>query len=305
MQLGFVSAILPDLTLPEVLKTGHSIGYGCVELMCWPVGRAERRYAGVTHIDVNNLSSESIREIRQLLADHQMSISGLGYYPNPLTPDEAESSAAVTHIMKVIDAAAELGLKVMNTFVGRDPAQTIDKQWGRFLKTWTPIVAHAEQCGVRVGIENCPMSFGDDEWPGGKNLAVSPAVWRRMFSDIPSMAWGLNFDPSHFVLQMMDYCGILHEFKDRLVHVHAKDVRIDHQKLNQYGVFAFPKLWHSPKLPGMGDVNWGQFLGTLADTGYDGSLVVEVEDRAFEGSLAKRVESLAVSYRYLSQFVGG
>ena len=305
MQLGFVSAILPDLNLPEVLKTGHSIGYGCVELMCWPVGRAERRYAGVTHIDVNNLSSESIREIRQLLADHQMSISGLGYYPNPLTPDEVESSAAVTHIMKVIDAAAELGLKVMNTFVGRDPAQTIDKQWGRFLKTWTPIVAHAEQCGVRVGIENCPMSFGDDEWPGGKNLAVSPAVWRRMFSDIPSMAWGLNFDPSHFVLQMMDYCGILHEFKDRLVHVHAKDVRIDHQKLNQYGVFAFPKLWHSPKLPGMGDVNWGQFLGTLADTGYDGSLVVEVEDRAFEGSLAKRVESLAVSYRYLSQFVGG
>lgn len=305
MQLGFVSAILPDLTLPEVLKTGHSIGYGCVELMCWPVGRAERRYAGVTHIDVNNLSSESIREIRQLLADHQMSISGLGYYPNPLTPDEVESSAAVTHIMKVIDAAAELGLKVMNTFVGRDPAQTIDKQWGRFLKTWTPIVAHAEQCGVRVGIENCPMSFGDDEWPGGKNLAVSPAVWRRMFSDIPSMAWGLNFDPSHFVLQMMDYCGILHEFKERLVHVHAKDVRIDHQKLNQYGVFAFPKLWHSPKLPGMGDVNWGQFLGTLADTGYDGSLVVEVEDRAFEGSLAKRVESLAVSYRYLSQFVGG
>lgn len=305
MQLGFVSAILPDLTLPDVLKTGQKIGYRCVELMCWPVGKAERRYAGVTHIDVNNLSGESIREIQQLLADHQMTISGLGYYPNPLMADEAEASTAVAHILKVIDAAAALGLNVINTFVGRNPSMTIDRQWDRFLNTWRPIVAHAEQCGVRIGIENCPMSFGDDEWPGGKNLAVSPAVWRRMYSDIPSLAWGLNFDPSHFVLQMMDYCGILHEFKDRLVHVHAKDVRIDRQKLNQHGVFSFPKLWHSPKLPGMGDVNWGQFLGTLADTGYDGPLVVEVEDRAFERSLEKRVESLAVSHRYLSQFVGG
>lgn len=303
MQLGFVSAILPELSLEDVLKSGQNIGYSCVELMCWPVGKAERRYAGVTHIDINQLSDTAIAQTKQLLADHDMKISGLGYYPNPLSADENEAANAVSHIFKVIDASAAIGVGVMNTFVGRNPSLTIDRQWDRFLKTWEPIVAHAEKCKVRIGIENCPMSFGDDEWPGGKNLAVSPAVWRRMYADLPSLAWGLNFDPSHFVLQMMDYCGILHEFKDRLVHVHAKDVRIDRHQLNQHGVFAFPKFWHSPKLPGMGDVNWGQFLGTLADTGYDGPLVVEVEDRAFEGSLEKRVESLAVSYRYLRQFV--
>lgn len=305
MKLGFVSAILPELPLEDVLITASGLGYKCVELMCWPVGKAERRYAGVTHIDVNALNEAAIRRIHEQLAQHQVSISGLGYYPNPLTENLDEAETSVDHIRRVIDGAAALGLNVVNTFVGRNPKQTIDAQWDRFLKTWEPIVTHAERCNVRIGIENCPMSFGEDEWPGGKNLAVSPAIWRRMFADIPSLSWGLNFDPSHFILQMMDYIDILHEFKDRLVHVHAKDVRIDRSKLNQHGVFAYPKLWHSPKLPGMGDVNWGMFLGTLADTGYDGALVVEVEDRAFEGSLEKRVESLAISYRYLSQFVSG
>lgn len=305
MKLGFVSAILPELSLEEVLKTAADLGYSCVELMCWPVGKAERRYAGVTHVDVASVGAAEVRRILDLLDQYGVSVSGLGYYPNPLTPDEAEARASVDQIRRVIDAAQSLGIGVVNTFVGRDPGKSIDDQWPRFLETWRPIVSHAEQAGIRIGIENCPMSFGQDEWPGGKNLAVSPAVWRRMYADIPSSHWGLNFDPSHFVLQMMDYVAALHEFKDRLVHVHAKDVRIDRAKLNDHGVFAFPKLWHSPKLPGMGDVDWGMFLGTLADTGYSGPLVVEVEDRAFEGSLARRIESLAISRRYLSQFVGG
>lgn len=305
MKLGFVSAIVPELSLEEVLSTASQFGYSCVEIMCWPVGKAERRYAGVTHIDINHLDAESVKSVHQLMAQYNVTASGLGYYPNPLSSNDDEARAAVEHLMGVIEGAAKLGLKVVNTFVGRDPTRTIDSQWDRFLKTWEPIVAHAEKHGVRIGIENCPMSFGEDEWPGGKNLAVSPVVWRRMFSDIPSQSWGLNFDPSHFILQMMEYCEVLYEFRDRLVHVHAKDVRIDRAKLNQYGVFAFPKHWHSPKLPGMGDVNWGRFLGTLADTGYNGPLVVEVEDRAFEGSLEKRKESLAISQRFLSQFVVG
>lgn len=305
MKLGFVSAIVPELSLEEVLSTASQFGYSCVEIMCWPVGKAERRYAGVTHIDINHLDAESVKSVHQLMAQYNVTASGLGYYPNPLSSNDDEATAAVEHLMGVIEGAAKLGLKVVNTFVGRDPTRTIDSQWDRFLKTWEPIVAHAEKHGVRIGIENCPMSFGEDEWPGGKNLAVSPVVWRRMFSDIPSQSWGLNFDPSHFILQMMEYCEVLYEFRDRLVHVHAKDVRIDRAKLNQYGVFAFPKHWHSPKLPGMGDVNWGRFLGTLADTGYNGPLVVEVEDRAFEGSLEKRKESLAISQRFLSQFVVG
>ncbi len=305
MKLGFVSAILPELSLEDVLKTASKLGYSCVELMCWPVGQAERRYAGVTHVDVSRVDQAEVERIHALLARYRVSISGLGYYPNPLSANVQESQTAVEHIHRVIDAAAALGVGVVNSFVGRDPARTVEAQWPRFLETWRPIIEHAEKLNIRIGIENCPMSFGEDEWPGGKNLATSPAIWRKMYTDLPSQHWGLNFDPSHFILQMMEIHPILDEFKDRLVHVHAKDVRIDHAKLNQHGVFSFPKLWHSPKLPGMGDVQWGSFLGALADTGYDGPLVVEVEDRAFEGSLEKRIESLVISHRYLSQFVSG
>ena len=305
MKLGFVSAILPELSLEDVLKTASNLGYSCVELMCWPVGQAERRYAGVTHVDVSRVDQAEVERIHTLLARYGVSISGLGYYPNPLSANVQESQTAVEHIHRVIDAAAALGVGVVNSFVGRDPARTVEAQWPRFLETWRPIIEHAEKLNIRIGIENCPMSFGEDEWPGGKNLATSPAIWRKMYRDLPSQHWGLNFDPSHFILQMMEIHPILDEFKDRLVHVHAKDVRIDHAKLNQHGVFSFPNLWHSPKLPGMGDVQWGSFLGALADTGYDGPLVVEVEDRAFEGSLEKRIESLVISHRYLSQFVSG
>jgi sugar phosphate isomerase/epimerase len=305
MKLGFVSAILPELSLEDVLKTASKLGYSCVELMCWPVGQAERRYAGVTHVDVSRVDQAEVERIHALLARYGVSISGLGYYPNPLSANVQESQTAVEQIHRVIDAAAALGVGVVNSFVGRDPARTVEAQWPRFLETWRPIIEHAEKLNIRIGIENCPMSFGEDEWPGGKNLATSPAIWRKMYTDLPSQHWGLNFDPSHFILQMMEIHPILDEFKDRLVHVHAKDVRIDHAKLNQHGVFSFPKLWHSPKLPGMGDVQWGSFLGALADTGYDGPLVVEVEDRAFEGSLEKRIESLVISHRYLSQFVSG
>ena len=303
MKLGFVSAILAELSFEDVWKTASELGYSCVEVMCWPPGKADRRYAGVSHIDATNLTDAAIATIHGLCRKYEVTISGLGYYPNPLSDDPAEAETAVTHLMKVIDASAALGIGVVNSFVGRNPSKSIDENWPRFLETWKPIVAHAESKNVRIGIENCPMLFSRDEWPGGKNLAVSPAIWRRMFADIPSPSFGLNFDPSHFIWQQMDYLAVLDEFKDRLVHIHAKDARIDRAALDAHGVLSYPKLWHTPKLPGMGDVNWGKFFGALTDAGYEGPVAVEVEDRAFEGSLAKRKESLSISRRNLCPFV--
>jgi sugar phosphate isomerase/epimerase len=303
-KLGFVTAILPDLTLDEVAATADHIGYDCVEVMCWPKGKAERRYAGITHIDVEGFTKGKASEVREIMDRHDVFISGLGYYPNPLTPNAAESRAYVEHIKKVIKAARLLEIPVMNTFVGRDPGQTIDAQWPRFLKVWRPLVKFAEDNGVKIGIENCPMSFTKDEWPGGKNLAVSPAVWRRMFSDIPSANFGLNFDPSHLILQHVDIPKAIREFGGKFVHVHLKDARIDVTKRDEHGVFAFPNLWHTPKLPGLGDVNWGQFFSTLTESGYSGPVCVEVEDRAYEGPLDKRVHSLRQSASYLLQFIG-
>ena len=302
MPLGFVSAILPDQTVEQVFEFAADTGFDCVELMCWPVSKAERRYAGVTHVDVTEFSTADAHRLHKMVAHYGVSISGLGYYPNPLTPIEDEAFHATQHIQRVIAAASLLGVG-MNTFVGRDWTKSVDDNWPQFLNTWRPLVMYAEEQRVRIGIENCPMSFTRDEWPGGKNLATTPTIWRRMYEDLPSDFFGLNFDPSHFVWQMMDYHPAMREFKHKLFHVHAKDVRIDREKLNQVGIMAHPAEYHTPKLPGMGDVNWGQFFSTLTDCGYRGPVCVEVEDRAYEDSLASRQASLVQSLTYLRNFV--
>ena len=304
MQLGFVSAILPNESLEQLFATAVTIGYKYIEVMCWPPSQAERRYAGVTHIDVLSLDNARVASIKNLVQTTGVQISGLGYYPNCLSPDLGEAERSVEHLMQVIRAAPKLGLTQVNTFIGRDFTKGVDDNWNRLLTTWKPIVDLAEKCNVRIGIENCPMLFGDDEWPGGKNIATSPAIWRRLFNDLGSPSLGLNYDPSHMVFQCMDYLNPMREFIDRIFHIHAKDVRIDRHKLNDVGVFAHPKLYHTPKLPGLGEINWGQFFSVLGDAGYQGPVCVEVEDRIYEGTVAARVESLAQSYRYLSQFVG-
>ena len=303
MQLGFVSAILPDLSFDEVCRIGAAEDYDCIEVMCWPPGKAERRYAGVTHIDTATLDNAGIDSINASLDRHQIQISGLGYYPNPLSPEGEEARVAQDHIRSVIRAARALGLSTVNTFVGRDWTRSVEENWPRFLEVWRQLVAYAEDRGVRIGIENCPMIFTRDEWPGGKNLACSPAIWRRMFEDIPSPSFGLNYDPSHPTWMQMDAIAPLRDFRDRIFHVHAKDVRVDHKLLDDVGILAYPLQFHTPKLPGLGDVNWGQFFSVLTSTGYDGPVCVEVEDRAYEGSLEDRKLSLRQSARFLRQYI--
>ena len=303
LSLGFVTAILPELSLQEIARFAKETGYQAVEVMCWPPGKAERRYAGITHIDTVNFTADDAKAVKDMMAAEGVAISGLGYYPNPLVADQAEGQVYIDHIYKLITAAKMLGVPVVNTFVGRDPVKSVEENWPRFLEVWKPLVAFAEDNGINIGIENCPMSFSRDEWPGGKNLATSPSIWRRMYEDIPSANFGLNFDPSHFILQHMDYCKAMRDFAPRLHHMHAKDVRIDKEKLDDVGVFAYPLQFHTPKLPGLGDVDWGKFFSTLTETGYNGAVCVEVEDRAFEGSLENRKASLRQSYNYLKQFV--
>jgi sugar phosphate isomerase/epimerase len=303
MKLGFVSAILPDLPLEQVTTFAASAGYQCVELMCWPAGKAERRYAGVTHVDVTGLDRAGADRIKDICGAAGVSISGLGYYPNPLAPDKAEAEVYIAHIGMVIAAAELLGVGVVNTFIGRDWTRSVDDNWPRFREVWRPLVKLAEDHGVRIAIENCPMLFTRDEWPGGKNLAHSPTVWRRMFEEIPSRNFGLNYDPSHMVWQHMDYLKPMRDFASRLFHIHLKDARLDRERLDEVGILATPNEYHTPKIPGLGDVNWGRFFGVLGDTGYAGPVCVEVEDRNFEGSLEARKAALTQSRTFLSQFV--
>lgn len=301
MRLGFVSAILPELSLEEVLSFASQVGFASVELMCWPRGAATRRYAGVTHVDVADLSDDAADRIREQCNQYGVSISGLGYYPNPLDPDPESREVVVQHLKSVIAAAPRLGVSVVNTFIGRNWHQTIDENWPLMKQVWTGLVDEARKHQVRIGIENCPMLFSKDEWPGGKNLAVSPAVWRRLFAEFSDETLGLNFDPSHLIFQQIDYVRAIREFGSRFHHVHAKDTRIDPDKL--YNVGNLGLGWHTPKLSGLGDVNWSAFFAALSDIGYTGDVSIEVEDRAYEGSLENRQRALRQSKRFLDQFM--
>ena len=302
IQLGFASAILPDLTLDEVMKFAAEVGFDCVEVMCWPPSKAERRYSGITHIDLTELTQSKVDEIQSIIRSTGVAISALGYYPNCLSPDLEEAGRSVEHLKRLIESAPRLGLQNVNTFIGRDYTLSVDENWPRLLETWRPIVRLAEEHGVRIGIENCPMLFSKDEWPGGKNIAVSPLIWRRLFEDLKSDHLGLNYDPSHMVWQHMDYLKPLRDFTDRLFHLHAKDVRVDKHRLDEVGVLAHPASYHTPKLPGLGDIDWGKFFSVLTDCKYAGAVCVEVEDRAYEATLQSRKASLRQSYRYLRNF---
>jgi sugar phosphate isomerase/epimerase len=302
MKLGFVSAILPELNLDQVLAFAAAERFACVEVMCWPVGKAERKFAGITHIDVEGFTKAHAEEVHTLCAKHGVSLTALGYYPNPLDPSPEVSRLAVNHLKKVIRAASVLGLKNVNTFVGRDWTKSVDDNWPRFLKTWRPLIQFAEDHGIKIGIENCPMFFTKDEWPGGKNLMTTPVIWRRAFNDIDSPNFGLNYDPSHFVLQLMDPASPLREFQDKVFHLHAKDVKLRRDRLNDVGLFAHPLEWHQPRIPGYGEMDWGKFMSALMETTYRGPVCIEVEDDTFGKTLAGRQSALRVARNVLRPF---
>lgn len=304
-QLGFVSAILADYTFEQVIDFASEKNFKCVEMMCWPAENADaRRYAGVSHINVDCLDETKIAHIKNYTTEKGIFISGLGYYPNPLDPDVNKANFYVDHIKKIILATSKLDIPVMNTFIGRDPSKNISYNLDRFKETWTDIVKLAEEVGVKIGIENCPMFFTDDEWPGGKNLATTPAIWDKMFNIIPSPTLGLNYDPSHLVWQMMDYTRPLYDYRDRLHHIHLKDAKVYPEKLDRVGIMANPLEYHSPKLPGLGDINWGKFFSALNDARYRGPVVIEVEDKAYEGSSEDIETAILTARNYLSQFLG-
>jgi sugar phosphate isomerase/epimerase len=301
LDLGFVSAILADDNFEEVISFAAKEQFKCVEIMCWPTNNSDaRRYAGVAHIDVEDFDAETIQKV---LKKNNIYVSGLGYYPNPLDPNPVLAEVYVEHIIKVIKAASKLGIPVVNTFIGRNPSLNITENLKIFAKVWPPIIKIAEAYNVKVGIENCPMFFTDDEWPGGKNLATTPAIWDKMFEIIPSPILGLNYDPSHLVWQMMDYTRPLYDYKNRLHHIHLKDVKVYQEKLDRVGIMANPLEYHSPKLPGFGDINWGKFFSALHDIRYRGPVVIEVEDKAFESSKEDVVKAIRTSRNFLKQFL--
>ena len=303
MKIGINSAILEHYNLEEMIDFASKSGFESVEVACWPQGKASRRYAGVSHIDVENVKEANKESILKKFKDKNLEISALAYYPNVLDKDEDTGKNSIKHLYKVIDAAAILGVNMVTTFIGRNHSLSLDENFKLFEQVWPSIINYAEDKNVCIAIENCPMWFSNDEWPGGKNLFTSPSNWRRAFEIIPNKNFGINYDPSHFVWQQIDYIKPLYEFKDKIFHVHFKDIKVYKDKLNDVGIMANPLEYMAPKLVGLGDIDWGKYVSALNDIDFKGHACIEIEDKSFENSTEDINNSVLLSLRYLKQFV--
>lgn len=305
MKMGLVTAILDGWDYEEMIDVCADMGFQCLEVACWPKGKAERRYAGVSHIDVDKVlkDSEYAKHVLEYADAKGIEISSLAFYPNTLDGDLKKRAANVKHLKNVIKASAKLGVNMVTTFIGRDQRLTVDENLKIVKKVWSPIIKLAEDLGVKIAIENCPMLFGKDQWPGGQNIMTTPANWEKVFEILPSKNLGINYDPSHFVWQMVDYIKPIYDFKDKIFHVHYKDIKLYKDKLEKVGVMAYPLEYMSPKLPGLGDVDWGKFVSALTDIRYNSFTCIEVEDKAFESSKEDILDSIKLSKKYLDQFV--
>lgn len=303
MKLGIVSAIFDQSDFEEMIDIAAENGLECVEVACWPKEKATRRYAGVSHIDVANLDQEKADYLLDYANKKGITLSALAYYPNPLDENLEKREKSISHLYRLIDAASLMGINLVTTFIGRMQSKSLSENLDEMEKVWKPILSYAEDKQVRIAIENCPMLFTEDEWPGGQNLMTTPAIWREVFTRLDSKALGLNYDPSHFVWQQIDYIQPLYEFKDKLYHVHYKDIKLFPEKLKDVGVMSTPLKYMSPKLPGLGDVNWGKYVSALTDIGYEGFTCIEVEDKAFEKNYEDVKKSVTLSTKYLRNFV--
>ncbi len=303
MKLGIISSIMDGWTYEEMIDEISAIGYESVEVACWPEGKGERKYAGVSHINTENLTEEDKKHILSYAKERGVEISSLAYYPNTLDPDPEKRERQIKHLYSVIDASKFLGVNLVTTFIGRMQDKTVEENLKEVAKVWPPILEYAKEKGVKIAIENCPMLFGPDQWPGGQNIFSSPVLFKKVFEILPYDNFGINFDPSHFVWQQMDYIKVLYDFAPKMFHIHFKDIKLYPEKLKECGVLAYPLDYMAPKIPGLGDVDWAKFVSALTDIGYDGYTAVEVEDRSFERDKNDIVRSMALSYKYLRNFV--
>ncbi|MCI5568267.1 MAG: sugar phosphate isomerase/epimerase [Lachnospiraceae bacterium] len=303
MKLGLITSILDGLSFEETVDYCSSIGLECMEVACWPKGGAERRYSGVSHIDCDNLTSQKAEYINEYCRSRNIEISALAYYPNVLDSDLNKREQSIAHLMNVINAASMLNVNMVTTFIGRQQEKNVDDNLKVVEEIWKPIIQFAEEKKVKIAIENCPMLFTNNEWPGGQNIMTSPANWRKVFNILNSDYIGINYDPSHFIWQQIDYIKPIYEFKDKIFHVHFKDIKVFEDKLKDVGVMATPLQYMTPKIPGLGDVDWSAYVSALTDIGYDGPACLEIEDKAFEGSMEMIKKSIRISSRYMKNFI--
>lgn len=304
MKIGFLTACLPNVPLTDLVPWASRHGFQTLELAAWPA-KSARDYQG-RQLDAASLTKKEAESIKELFTRHSMSISALAYYDNNLDRNPKKRKYYHNHLRNVIRAATLLDVDLVGTFVGAREDRLSTANMKEIGKEMRKIVRYAEDRGVRIMIENCPM----DGWqrfnlPG--NLAFSPELWEALFHEVPSKSFGLNFDPSHLYWLGIDYLRAAKEFAPKILHAHAKDCELLPDGVYRYGLFGRqvnPEPWKSGwwryRMPGLGKIDWAEFVNTLKSAGYDNVLSIEHEDPEWEGTEAKVKMGLQKGREYLA-----
>ncbi|KGO32224.1 sugar phosphate isomerase/epimerase family protein [Oenococcus alcoholitolerans] len=308
MNFGFLTGCLQDMTLPEKMKYAHEIGFTSLDVSCWPKDNT-RDYSG-SDIDVENLNSDQVNEIKENQKKYDITFSSLAYYDNMLEPDLKIRKKYHDHLLAVIKAAGLLGVPLVGCFIGKDQNESLDKNFDEYEDIFSKYVSFAEDNGVKLMIENCPMiGWQSEGYPG--TFSYSPELWDEMFRRIPSSSFGLNFDPSHLDWLGIDYIQALRDYKDRIFHIDAKDMIVDKSKFYRYSIFG-KKLdrlhgedsgFWTPVIPGLGDINWDQFYKVMKEIDFKGDFSIEHEDRRFAGNDTLVKKGLEFSFNYLNPII--
>lgn len=227
---------------------------------------------------------------------------GLGRLPL-LSPDADTRAEAGRQAAELIDRAAALGIRRAMIPHGKDPALSAEQNLERFKQVYGPLADHAARHAFTLAMEN---------WPGwGMNMPISPEWWEKLFEAVPSPGLGLCLDPSHLVWLGIDVLAATHQFGQRIVYAHAKDTELLPQQRYRYGIFGrafgpeagLARGWWRYRLPGYGEIHWGQFITALIESGYDDVLAIEHEDRLWYGDAERNKQGLLLAKKYLEQFL--
>lgn len=239
-------------------------------------------------------------ELGEVLENQDAVVSCLGIYGNPLESGENDITCAKMW-ERLIDNAHLFGADIVSGFTGRLRGQSIDSSIPRFREIFQPLADRAEEKGVRLAFENCD---GDGTWKTGDwNIAHYPEAWEMMFEAVPNDNLGLEWEPCHQMIKLIDPMAQLRKWVHRIVHVHGKDATVMWDVIREYGITGSkPFFFH--RTPGFGDSNWTDIISELRRGGFKGAIDIEGwHDPVYNGEL--EVTGQIHALNYLKQCRGG
>ena len=243
---------------------------------------------------------ETAKRVRELGEKHNFVISTVGIFGNPLT-GTGDNADTVASWERLIDHAHLFGTDIVSGFTGRLPGVSIDQSIPKYAEVFGELSKRAADRGLRIAFENCAMNgdWSDGDW----NIAHNPTAWEMMFNAFPSENMGLQWEPCHQMVALIDPIPQLRKWMDKVFHVHGKDATIAWDIVKEYGIHGpKPYVWH--RTPGFGDTNWTDIITILRQAGYKGTIDIEGwHDPVYRDELEMTGQVHALNY--LKQCRGG